>query len=413
MIKVQSNVSFTHIFGVCLLVFLLVFSACTSSSSPAAGGTSAADAQAAARDALNRMDGGEGTPQSGGGGQGTSQGSGSGSPPVVNVSTGSKPAWVDAVDSVFSRALYVAAVGHASTREVAERNAIANVTAFFGQSIQQDQRIRDSYESTVRSGAAANWTTSTDIRNTITISVGMDNLQGTDIREVWHDTKNNMFYAAAVMEKSKAAQIYTDTINANQSMITNLITMTPAERNTIEGFARYQFAGTVADVNTSYANLLKLIDFAPPDGLRTGESYRLEATNIAREIPISVVLLSGRELDTTGQIQDAFRKALSENGFRTAASGTPYLLEINFSLVEEPSTTTNIFVRYNISANFVETRSRHGLLPVYSVSSREGHLDLQRAQTRAINAAVTKVTSEYTELLREMLTTMLSGAARR
>jgi len=65
----------------------------------------------------------------------------------------------------------------------------------------------------------------------------MDTLLGAEIREVWYDSKKE-YYAVAVMEKAKTAQLYSEMIWANQNLIKNLINMSQAEKNTMEGYGR-------------------------------------------------------------------------------------------------------------------------------------------------------------------------------
>ena len=414
----------------CLFCFslLLMFSACGSAPSPSTNssgsnnsgnnnsGASVAEAQALAQAALNRMDGVE--PAAPAAGQAAPAPTQQNAPPAqqgtvsVSVSTGAKPAWVDSVDSSYSRARYVAAVGYASDRASAEKNALANLAAFFGQSIQADQTSIHTYQEAVKNGWTAGWTDNLSVQNTIKTSASMDTLVGAEIKEVWLDSRNNTYYAAAVMEKAKTVQLYNEMILANQNLIDNLITMTVAEKNTIEGFSRYQFAATVADINTSYANLLRLLDSTPPAGLKTGNDYRLEATYIAREIPVRVVMLSGSQFDSGGRIADSFAKALSDYGFRTAANASPYTLELNLTLTEEPS-SQNVYARYIISANFIDTKTKQGIIPVYNINSREGHADLPRAQNRAIAAAEKRIDDEYAQMLRENFSALLSNYKKR
>ncbi|MDR0315981.1 MAG: LPP20 family lipoprotein, partial [Treponema sp.] len=148
-----------------------------------------------------------------------------------------KPAWVDSVDSVYNRALYIAAVGYAANRAMAEKNAFANLTAIFGQSIQADQIITNTYQEAVSNGVTAGWTDTIVMDNTIKTSASLDTLAGAEIMEVWFDS-NRTWYAAAVMERVKAIRLYNDMYNANQVMINNLVTMDQAEKNSLEGFSR-------------------------------------------------------------------------------------------------------------------------------------------------------------------------------
>jgi len=322
---------------------------------------------------------------------------------------GNKPAWVDSVDSVYNRAQYVAAVGYAADRAMAEQNALANLTAFFGQSIQTDQSITQTYQEAVRNGVTAGWSDDLAVQNTIRTSASMDTLIGAEIKEVWLDSRRNTYYAAAVMEKAKAARSYTEMVLANQKILDNLVPMNPAEKNSLEGFSRYQFAATIADINTSYRNLLRLLDAPVPTGLlpkgepANGNEYRLEAQNIVKTIPVAVTVTN----DKSGRIQGAFAKALSDLGFRSGGSNARYVLrvEVTVSPVDLPN-NPNKFARMELSANFTDTGGGVLLLP-YNFNNREGHTSLAEAENRLYLTAERKIGEEYAKLLNDYLSQLL------
>ena len=288
-----------------------------------------------------------------------------------------KPIWVDSIDSAFSRSYFVAAVGHSSDREMAEKNAFANLASYFGQSIQSDQTIINTYQEAVKNGISAGWVDNIALRNIITTSASMDTLVGAEIREVWHDTKGNVFYAVAVMEKAKIIKLYTDMILANLDMIKNLTSMNQAEKISLEGISRYQFAATVADINISYANLLRLLGAASPNGVRRGDEYRLEAQNIARTIPVNVVVSN----DRANKIQSAFAKVFSDLGFKSSTNNSRYMLRVivTLSQVEFPN-NPHRFVQMELSSNLIDTSNKEILLP-YGFNNREGHTTLQELKT--------------------------------
>jgi len=291
-------------------------------------------------------------------------------------------------------------VGHATDRTMAERNAFASLVAIFGQSIYADQVITNTYQEAIRSGVVTGWTDDIAMQNTIRTSTSMDTLVGAEIREVWFDSRGT-YFAAAVMEKVKAAQLYTEMIKANQNMIINLTTMNPTEKNSLEGFSRYQFAAAVADINISYGNLLRQIDTTPPAGLVSGDTYRLEARNITREIPVGITVRNDRE----GRIQGAFAKAFSDLGFRTGGTGSRYMLNVNVNVspVDNPQ-AQNQFVRIELDARFNDNNAT--ILP-YNFNSREGHLTLSEAENRAYRFAEQKINQEYANNLRDYLTRLI------
>jgi hypothetical protein len=394
----------------------LMFSACGSSpSSNKNSGADSAAAQAAARDALNRLDGQVGQAEGAPGGSSSSRpatATPSSNNPSTNTSAAqqgtnvntsrTKPAWVDAVDSVYNRNQYVAAVGNASDRTMSERNALANLTGIFGQSIRADQTITNTYFEAVKNGVTAGWTDTIAMNNTIATRTSMDTLVGAEVREVWSDSKNT-WYAVAVMEKAKTTQVYTEMIKANQNMISNLITMSQAEKNTLEGFSRYQFAATVADINTTYGNLLQVIGAPLPAGMLKGDNYRIEAQNITKTIPIGIKVLK----DKSKRIEGAFAKSLSELGFRSGGTNSRYMLDVNIdtSPVDFPN-NSNKFTRMELGANLTDTSQKAVLFP-YNFNLREGHATQSEAENRTYTVAERKINDEYANLLSDYLSQLL------
>jgi hypothetical protein len=377
-------------FGLLCFCASLALSAC--GTAPDSTGASPAEARAAAQEALARMDEGQSAPVGG------AQAAAAQSSAQAAVRSGARPAWVDSVESVYNKGLYIAAVGYAADRALAEKNAFANLAAIFGQSVQADQKITSAYQEMVKNGAAANWSDSTVLESTITTSASLDNLVGAEIRDVWFDNKST-YYAAAVMDKAKTAQLYNDLIQANQMMIANLVTMDQSEKNSLEGYSRYQFAAVAADMNIHYGNLLRVIDAAPPAGLRKGDEYRLEAANISRAIPVGVTVKN----DRAGRIQGAFARALADLGFRSGRTNSRYRVEADIDLSETQfPNQQNIFVRYTLSANFVDTAGGEVLAP-YTITDREGHVSLVEAENRAITAMERKINAEYAALLSDRL----------
>jgi hypothetical protein len=190
---------------------------------------------------------------------------------------------------------------------------------------------------------------------------------------------------------------------ANRNLIKNLITMTPSEKNSLEGFSRYQFAAAVADINTTYANVLKLLDALVPEGLVKGDEYRLEAQNIAKSIPVGISIKN----DKAGRIQGAFAKALSEVGFRSGGNNSRYILNVNITVspVDLPA-NTNKFARIELGADLTDNNTKTVLMP-YNFNSREGHSTASEAENRAYTAAERKIGEEYKNLLFAYLSQLL------
>jgi hypothetical protein len=326
---------------------------------------------------------------------------GTSTPASTGAGKAAGPDWVRDPYTKYDRQANTAAVGNGSSRQAAEKSALGNLVAIFGQEIQVDEKLTVTYQEAVKSGAAANWSETTVSDSTISTSAGLDSLVGAEIGDTWDDGKG-AHYAVAVLNKAKASQIYSNMIKTNQTMINNLTSMTDAEKNSLEGYSRYQFAAVVADINQSYGNLLSVIG-SPMQGLKKGDDYRLEAKNITKAIPIAVVVQN----DKSNRIQGAFAKAISEAGFQTGGSNSRYLLDAN--VVSQPVTMQGsqyLFTRIEVTANLTDTSNKSVILP-YSFNAREGHQSQAEADNRAILAAERKIGGEYSKLLNDHLSQLL------
>jgi hypothetical protein len=371
----------------------------------------ARESSAAALDAMNRG-GSSGAPAAvSADRQPAPAASASASSPSTNrsgSSGGPEPAWVASPDSVFDRRNYIAAVGYGSERVTAEKNAFANLTALFGQSIQGELAVVTRYSEAVVNGVVSA-SENTDASNAIKTSVELKSLVGAEIRDYWYDGKS-VHYAAAVMERAKTALLYKDMIRSNENIIAGLITMTNAEKNTFNGYSRYRLAGTIADANRTFANVLYIVG-AEGTGIdigsmKKGDDYRLEAANITGNIPIQISVTG----DKADRIRGAFASALNSQGFKSGGKNSRYTLDTSVVLspVELPN-QQNKFVRYTIEARLIDSTTGGVLFP-YNINGREGHTSSPEAENRAIAAAERKINGEYGKLLASYLDSLLPAA---
>ncbi|MDR0568457.1 MAG: hypothetical protein LBG87_04560 [Spirochaetaceae bacterium] len=318
--------------------------------------------------------------------------------------SGREPAWVSSPYAVYPESQYVAASSSGIDRAEAEKNALAGLVAVFGQSVQADLRMVSSYSEAVKNGVVQVSSENTDVRNAITTSSEMESLIGAEIRDVWND--RNTHYAVAVLDRARAASLYTDMITSNQRIIGDLTAMSDPEKYSLDGYSRYRLAGTIADVNRVYANVLTIVGNASgiqPGSLKKGDDYRLEAANIAKAIPVGILV----DNDRSDRIKSAFAGVLAKQGFRSGGNNSRYVLRVKVNLdpVDYPN-QQNKFVRYVVDANFVDSAENSVLIP-YNINGREGHLNLPEAENRAIAAAEKKIAADYAELLTSYMANLL------
>jgi hypothetical protein len=295
--------------------------------------------------------------------------------------------------------VYLAAVGYGPSRESAEKNALAALTAIFNQSISSKTEVNVSYsEALEKSGST--WSENSDIAQTVKTSVQMNTLIGTEIADVW-DNRGGTVYAVALMDKLKAGSVYSELIRQNQQAVSRLTTLSAGEKQSFDGYVKYQQASSFADANAVFTNVMRVIDI-PSFGegeVRSGEYYRIEASEIAKNISVEVAVDNDRQ----GRIGDAFAQALSASGFRTGGSNPRYALRGSLDL--EPVTFDGNpyrWVRYSVDSSLVDLASGMTIFP-YSITGREGHNSASEAEIRALRSAETSIRDGYGRALGEFL----------
>jgi hypothetical protein len=119
----------------------------------------------------------------------------------------------------------------------------------------------------------------------------------------------------------------------------------------------------------------------------------------AKEVNVVIVNGSG---DNSKDIiiLAAFQKAVVDAGFRLGNISSPYTLEVSFALTDlEMPNSSQKFVRYDISANFIDTTTRQTLIPIYAINSRTGHFTVESARNSAANGAGRKINEEYKDFI--------------
>jgi len=310
-----------------------------------------------------------------------------------------EPAWVSDPYASYNRAVYLAAVGYGTGRDAAEKAALSNLTSIFGQSITSESKTNYTYSQAVQASSSV-WAEKTDIAQAVKTSTAMDTLIGVEIKDVWK-SPDGTWYASAVMERAKTSLIYSELIQQNLATISALTNLGAAEKQSLEGFMNYYRASSLADANQVFATVRNVIipGSMMGENLKTGNDYRVEASSIARNIPIAVNVRGDRQ----NRIKGAFSGALTRAGFRTGDSSSRYALTASLFL-EEVNFQNNPYrwSRYVVDANLTDTSTGVILFP-YNINDREGHTSLSEAENRAIRAAETKISAEYLNALEAFL----------
>jgi len=368
-------------------VFFLLFCAA------AVFAQSMGNAQAAANDATRRLE--EAL-------SGIATGTVQNASPVQTARGGREPSWVNDPYISYSREKYITAVGTAVNRADAEKRAFAALVAIFGQSVRSSYAVATIYREAVTNNTI-NFSENTNVREIIATAASMDTLVGAEIGNVWDDGQGTV-YALAYIERKKAAAVYTEIIRMNQLNIDNLLSMSNAEKNTFNGYARYKLASFIAGLNANYAVIVSLAgDSKVSFNMSNADVLILETSKIINNISVGFKING----DRNNRVRDAFAKVLSKEGLRTQGSNTPYVLEVNIDMSKNTFPGgTYIFCVYTVSANLIE-RATGSVLFTFSISDREGHSTYEAAQTKAFISIERTIAEEYPVLFREYLATLM------
>jgi len=370
---------------------------------------SATSADALARDALRRLDealAGKTTATANAEAPGTAPAAGAApqSPaPVQSTRGGQEPRWVTDPYTAYPRDRYLAAVGFAPNRADAEKKALAGLAAIFGQSIQADFTAVTAYSEAVSKGIVSSSET-TNIRDKVSTSTSLDTLIGAEIGNVWDDARG-IVYAVAYLDKGRAVAVYGNMIQTNLKNIEKLTAMPPAEKNTLDGYARYRLAAIIAGINAKHAGVLAQCGGPTAESLNMpgADALNIEASNIIKNVTV-IVNVKG---DSGNRIRDAFTKAVSAEGLRTRGGSPPYTLEVNVDMSEAVFPNNNRkFCRFTVSAELIENATDSSLLP-FSFTDRVGHATYEGAQAVAIQQAEKLIGDKYPAVFREYLKGLL------
>jgi hypothetical protein len=329
-----------------------------------------------------------------------------------NGSAGQAPEWVHDTGVVYPDGLFYTAVGFSTSPEGAEKSALGKLVSVFGQSVEGEIRFSDRYSEVV-TGRLLDTQEATVLENAVKTSFRQDTLIGAEIRDTWFDGVST-YYAVAVMDILTCDSLYRELITSNEEIIRTFLNIPEESRNSLDAYARYELAATIAEANMSFVNILSVLNPSAASLLRNRirrpEELRLEGQDILRAIPVAVsVKVSGAEpasailRDGGSRIGSAFAAVLSGAGFRTGGSGGRYRLDVNFSLepVDLPQ-NPNKFIRYTLDARLLDTVDNQVLFP-YTISGREGHQTVSEAEMRVLRSAENKITETYDAAFRDYL----------
>ena len=312
------------------------------------------------------------------------------------------PEWVSSPATVYPSDRYLQYVGYAAERNKAEVEAINGLAAIFGQSVKSDSLAQKRMAQAKSDGKVATVSVSAFSQDVLR-SVDVSDLVGVEIKDYWSD--GTTWYAIAVLDKTKTADIYTDMIRKNAKAINDLLQKAEIDTYSIEGYASYDFASDIALENEGHIRKLSVIK---PEAIKSlnvnvpsSKEIATRRLEIAKKIPICV-LISG---DEDGKIASVFSEVISSSGFRGSLDSTTARYVLTGSLTFEESVSSDNKTRkcrYNLETYILDTENDHQVCP-FNLSGRDSHVQYSEAKIRAMKSLEKKIKVDFKKTFAEYL----------
>jgi hypothetical protein len=306
---------------------------------------------------------------------------------------GNKPVWVDKPSSFFPDVHFVSSVGTGQDRRQAEAGAVGSLASHFRQSVINSIMILDSE----RQENGRSVSSETESSQTIEAVSQLDSLIGVEIKDVWNDGRQKIWYALAVMDKAKCAPLYSEEIDKMVTGINNLIDV--SEGVSLETISKCRQAQGLVDKADVLAFVHSMLGGRSRQAEISALSTRVSTTmDQAKAIPVDVRVTGDRD----GRIRSVFAGIFTDAGFKTGNRNSRYTLEVTMVLSEAPK-NQYYNTRYTVNAILKDTLNGTELFS-YTIASRESHTQSQAdADNRVYIGAERKIKAEFPEVLGEYL----------
>ena len=119
---------------------------------------------------------------------------------IVSCMTGGRqPDWISGDTKQYSQALFLTATGSAAKPEDAKQRALANLTKIFEVKVEETSRDESSAWRETKESAATTGSSALSVRYIDAYSIKL--LEGAEIAETWHDEKQSLYFALAVISR--------------------------------------------------------------------------------------------------------------------------------------------------------------------------------------------------------------------
>lgn len=296
----------------------------------------------------------------------------------------SRPDWVDGKSFKYPDGLYLTGVGSASTRELAENSARANVAKIFKinlnaiTSTTTTENLVNNRDSQLQEKTYSKVDAS--VKKTI---------EGTVIEEVWRDAESNRYYALAVLDRDMAASIFKARIGEIDKEFGETKALALSTSDKLEKIRSFVRMKTLIKTREAVNTDLRIVD-DNNQGMAPPYSPGKENADITRFLTNEVLLGIKNENGTPDRLIRSLMDDITKRGLtvKSVTQNSPNNFDIVFSLSLnlEPSNEKMdgwYFCRWSLNMSAIDPRSESSLANE-SRTGRSGQLTVDRSKDKAI-----------------------------
>ena len=322
---------------------------------------------------------------------------------TVQVKKGKRPAWVEGDSIQYPATRYLTGVGYAPDRKSAEDRARAEIAKIFYSKIDSQTSSYQEYLETTSKGKSR--TEETFSIEEITRVSTQKVLSGVRISKVYQSTgPEAVFYALAVLDRDQSATILSDKIQELDQGIKGLVIRAQGEEDTLAKIKSLKQSIQNYILREAYDAELRIVSRSgagiSPATHFTEIKSRLESI-LLRDFFVGVSVTGNR----AGEIQEVLVQGLNQQGFSISKDLSRANVLVRGAVeikALDRGTPKWKYVQWRAHFDMVDMKGG-AVFGSVSKTGREGHLNLQQAENRAVRKIRKALTTEITEKMRRYI----------
>ncbi len=312
----------------------------------------------------------------------------------------SAPKWLDSPYSQYSSKEYFAAVGVDKNRNMAELKAVEKIAGNFSRDVKSVSKAETHMASRQEGDSFTGATVDSSLNRVILSEIDQEDLIGIELAEAFFDEKHDTWYALALMNKEKTADLYFELVKKNSSAIKLLVASSEKLEPSMRKIAYQYRALKLAQLNESYFPRFFIIHPEKCENAKklnvSSDSLRLSLDKTAVQVPVEVSVTN----DKNAIAETACEELLKSFGIVVNSKNPKYSL--NFEINPSYRTVQNPLIYYcefTISAD-LKSKSDSKLVP-WSFSGRAGGKNEELAKQKAYSLIAEKIKTDYLKVFEE------------